>query len=57
MYEDDVTPSWFLFWWYLYHLVFSDKKIQIPKILHMGFCAPEMSAKFWDFTAGMDFGT
>ena len=38
MYEDDVTPSWFLFWWYLHNLVFSGKNNPIPKMLPM-----------WDF--------
>ena len=40
VYEDDATPSWFL----LYNLVFSDKKNQIPKILHMWIF---VSQKFW----------
>ena len=53
MYEDDVSPSWFFFWSDPFNLVFSDKKIQIPKILPVGFCSPEMLIKFWDF--GMDF--
>ena len=40
VYEDGATPSWFL----LYNLVFSDKKNQIPKILHMWIF---VSQKFW----------
>ena len=57
MYENDLTLSWFLFCWYLYNLVFSDKKYQIPKILPVSFCAVEMSTKFWDFAASIGFNT
>ena len=53
MYEDDVTSNWFLFLWYLHNLVFSRKNF----FAHVGFCAPEMPTKFWDFAAGMDFDT
>ena len=58
MYEDEVAPSWFLLWWYLYSLVFSDQKNSISKNFDpAGFCEPEMLKKFWDFAAGMDFDT
>ena len=55
MYEDDVTPSWFLFSWYLHNLVFSGNKKNSKNFAHVGFCAPEMSTKYGDFAAGMDF--
>ena len=40
MYEYDVTPSWFLFWWYLYSLAFSDKKIKFQKFCPCGILCP-----------------
>ena len=41
-----------------YKLVFSDKKKSNSKnFSDVGFCAPEMSTKFWDFAVGMDFDT
>ena len=55
MYNNDVTPTWFLLWQYLYNLVFADKKkVNSEMIAHVDFCASEMSTKFWDFAAGMD---
>ena len=38
--------------------MFSDKKKWNSKnFAHVCFCALEISTKFWDFAAGMDFGT
>ena len=51
MYEDDMILLYIT-------LSFQIKKISNSKhFAHVGFCASEMSAKFWDFAAGMDFGT
>ena len=55
MHEDDVTPSRFLFWWYLHNHDFSGKKLISKNFARVGSCASEMSTKFWDFVAGMDF--
>ena len=40
IYVYDVTPSWFLFWWYLYSLAFSDKKIKFQKFCPCGILCP-----------------
>ena len=45
MYVDDMTPSWFLLWWYLCNLVSSGKKI-------CGFLSPEIMKQCSDFAAG-----
>ena len=37
----------------IYIILSSGKKV----FAHVGFCAPEMLTKFWDFAAGMDFDT
>ena len=33
------------------------EKSNSKNFAHVGFCAPEMSTKFWDFAAGTDFDT
>ena len=33
------------------------KKSNSKNLTHVGFCDPEMSTKFWDFAAGIDFDT
>ena len=55
MYEDDVNPTW-LFPGNIYNPVISNKKKSNSKnFVHMGFCSPKVSTKFWDFAGGMDF--
>ena len=38
-------------------LPFQIKKSNSKNFAHVGFCAPEMAIKFWDFATGMDFDT
>ena len=38
-------------------LSFEIKNLNSKNFAYVGFCAPEMSTKFWYFAAGMDFGT
>ena len=58
MYKDDVGPIEF-FPGNIYNLVFSDKRknSNSENFIHIGFCGPGVSTKFWNFAADIDFDT
>ena len=39
------------------YITFSFRIKNSKQFAYVGFCAPEISTKFWDFAAGMDFDT
>ena len=57
MYEDDVTSSEFFSGNTYIALSFQIKKSNSKSFAHVSFRASEMSIKFRDFAAGMDFDT